>query len=195
MHRCNHYYRTHRSSSSNRQRHSPDAWRSFAQGPAAAKADRVLNAFVSGKATGLREAGSLTAWGESRVFGCKKFNLGGGYRLIFSRRGGTVMAHFVGNHEECHRWLMANRGLDLRPDRRVTPVARECAMGEEDTSQDYQSSPTLPEITLSDRELRLVFGGLCGVVKSVIPEPEDSDCPPGRGALKELPVETLDTQR
>ena len=152
---------------------------------AAAKADRVLEALASGKATGLREAGSLTTWGESRVIGCSKFNLGGGYRLIFSRRGGTVIPHFMGNHEECHRWLMANRGLDLRPDRRVMPVARECALGQEDTSQEYQSSPAFPEINLSDHELRRVFAGLCGVVKSVTHEIGDIDCPPQCAVLEE----------
>lgn len=145
---------------------------------AAVKAERVLEALASGRATGLREAGALTSWGESRVTGCGKFNLGGGYRLIFSRRGGTVVPHFIGNHEECHRWLVTYRGLDLRPDRRMTPVARECALGEEDTSQGQQSSPAFPEIALSDRELRLVFAGLCGVEKSAAPEIGGSDCLP-----------------
>lgn len=111
----------------------------------------------------LREAKALTVWGESRVAGCAKFNLGSGYRLIFSRRGGTIVPHFLGNHEECHRWLMANRGLDLRPDRRVAQVETGGSPEKEDTSQDFEQSPALPEITLSDRELRRVFAGLCGV--------------------------------
>jgi hypothetical protein len=111
----------------------------------------------------LREAGSLTSWGEKRVAGCGKFDLGGGYRLIFSRRGGTVVPHFIGNHEECHRWLMANRGLDLRPDRRAKPMGRGSFVGDEDTEEAYPPSPAIPEISLSDRELRRMFAGLCQV--------------------------------
>ena len=152
---------------------------------AASKADRVLEAFASGKATGLREAGSLTSWGESRVTGCGKFDLGGGYRMIFSRRGGTLMPQFLGNHEECHRWLMANRGLDIRPDRRTTPTVQESIENKEETSQEYQSSSTCQEITLSDRELRRVFAGMCGVVKSTAPEIGDVDCPPRGSEIAE----------
>lgn len=135
---------------------------------AAAKADRVLLAFASGRASALREAGALTAWGERRVVGCGKFNLGGGYRLIYSRRGGTVVPQFVGNHEECHRWLSANRGLDLRPDRgvRSAPTAEGSTGSKEDELQEFQPSSDYPGITLSDRELRKVFAGLCGAASN-----------------------------
>lgn len=129
---------------------------------AVAKADRVLESLASGKATDLREAGSLTTWGENRVGGCGKFNLGGGYRLVFSRRGGTVVPQFIGNHEECHRWLMTNRGLDLRPDRRATPAAVESVQDAEDAPRQEQSPPAFPELNLSDHELRRVFAALCG---------------------------------
>lgn len=137
----------------------------------AAKADRLLEALASGRAAGLREAKSLTSWGESRVTGCAKFDLGSGYRLIFSRRGGTIVPHFLGNHEDCHRWLMANRGLDLRPGRH-TPAARKVSLDKEDTIQAVERSPAIPEITLYDSELRRVFAGICGVANSSPPQAE-----------------------
>ena len=79
---------------------------------AARKAEQILSTLCAGAGLCPWEAGSLTRWGDARVRAGVKFELGGGYRMICRRRGGVLVALFLGNHEECHNWLKAGHGLD-----------------------------------------------------------------------------------
>ena len=132
---------------------------------AAHKADRILSALAAGGAICPREAGSLTRYGDARIPRCVKFELGGGYRLICRRRGGVLVALFLGNHGECHIWLRANPGIaevageiEATPTRAVEP--------EDHEDQPAPESSPSAERAYSDRELRAVFAGLCGVCRS-----------------------------
>ena len=128
---------------------------------AARKADQILSALAAGGGICPWEAGSLTRYGDARIPGCVKYELGGGYRLICRRRSGILIALFLGNHEECHSWLRSGGGLaeaeaeqaEVSPD-----YAGEREVLEEDSP--IEQSPNA-ERKYTDRELRAVFAGLC----------------------------------
>jgi len=129
---------------------------------AARKAEQILSTLSAGAGLCPWEAGSLTRWGDARIPGCVKFELGGGYRMICRRRGGVLVALFLGNHEECHNWLKAGHGLDEAWGEAEIPPATASEPEEHGGVQPAEPSPLLAERTYSDRELRAVFHGLCG---------------------------------
>ena len=129
---------------------------------AARKAEGILGTLAAESGLCPWEAGSLTRSGDARIPGCVKFELGGGYRLICRRRGGTLVALFIGNHEECHSWLRVYRGLDAAMDDFDQKPDVSAIAGREDDKLTFEPSPELPEAILTDRELRAVFRGLCG---------------------------------
>ena len=51
--------------------------------------------------------------GESRIRGCVKYDLGGGYRLVTVQTKNFVALCYVGSHDDVDRWLEANSGLTL----------------------------------------------------------------------------------
>lgn len=129
---------------------------------AARKAERILASLAAGAGLCPWEAGSLTRFGDARVPGCVKYELGGGYRLICRRRGAVLVALFLGNHEECHGWLRVIRGLE---DVTGEPVASSPPAGSLCAPEDERPagpSRSLPARDYTDRELRMVFAGLCG---------------------------------
>ncbi len=129
---------------------------------AAHKAERILSALAAGDELCPWEAGTLTRFGDARIRGCVKFELGGGYRLICHRRGGVLVALFLGNHEECHVWLRANTGIaEVAGEIQAAPTRA----GEPEDYEDRQHAESSPsaERAYTDRELRTVFAGLCGV--------------------------------
>jgi len=129
---------------------------------AARKADQILSALATGGGICPWEAGSLTRYGDARIPGCVKFELGGGYRLICHRRGGILVALFLGNHEECHVWLRANPGIAaVAGEIQAVPTMA----GNSEVPEDKQTPESLPstERAFTDRELRTVFAGLCGI--------------------------------
>lgn len=125
---------------------------------AARKAERILAALAAGEGLCTWEAGALTRFGDARVPGCVKYELGGGYRLICRRAQATLVALYVGNHEECHSWLRVSRGLD-------TARGEACEFVGAETDADAEQAPGCPapveEREYTDRELRAVFAGLC----------------------------------
>ena len=127
---------------------------------AARKAERILAAPAAGERLCPWEAGSLTRWGAARLPGCVKYELCGGYRLICRRRGATLLALFLGNHEECHSWLRVSRGFEDM----VGEVAALPAQNREPEERvDKQPlAPSQPPAAreYSDGELRAVFAEL-----------------------------------
>ncbi len=53
----------------------------------------------------LKKVWKLTGWGEKRIEGCLKYDLGDGYRAICFRRGETLFISYVGDHDECQKYL------------------------------------------------------------------------------------------
>lgn len=52
---------------------------------------------------------NFTRNGEDRIKGCRKVDLGGGYRLGTLKQGKDLYLLFVGTHDECGRWVENNR--------------------------------------------------------------------------------------
>jgi len=128
---------------------------------AASKAERILDALETGAGLCPWEAGSLTRWGDARVPECVKFILSGGYRLICRRRGGTLLALFLGNHEECHNWLRGRPDLEEVPGEIQVPPATSGRPADHVNVLVSEPLSILAEREYTDRELRTVFAGLC----------------------------------
>ena len=81
------------------------------------KADKALK-IASWISTGLEtpDKFKLTNHGEARIRHCVKFDLGDGFRLISQRTNNTLAYLFVGDHEECDKWLNKNHGIEFAID-------------------------------------------------------------------------------
>jgi len=55
----------------------------------------------------------VTSHGETRIRHCIKYDLGDGYRLITIQNDKCVLLCFVGNHDDCDKWLERNKGFTL----------------------------------------------------------------------------------
>ena len=108
---------------------------------------------------------TFTHNGEARIKGCRKYDLGGGYRLVTLKNGGDLFLLFAGNHEECSRWIENNRDqlpLEMINERCQT-IARSACRNREATAaiaptdEDGQSDCITPP---DERDLRAVFSGL-----------------------------------
>ena len=108
----------------------------------------------------------MTPRGEARIQGCGKFNLGGGYRLLYLKKNGHVVFLFVGAHDECDTWIMNNRDIepDLDqaeivkcPDNRGEPDEKEVSAESVVATDDERP---LHEF-IDQQTLREIFSGLC----------------------------------
>jgi len=104
---------------------------------------------------------------DVRIAGIRKFNLGGGYRLVYIKKGGHLVFLYVGTHDDCTCWIGNNRDID--PD-----VDRDCHLVIPKTEAEPDSSHSCPEPeaepdyddllleSIDERTLRRIFSGLCG---------------------------------
>jgi len=110
---------------------------------------------------------TFTRNGEARIKGCRKYNLGAGYRLITLKQESDLYLLFVGTHDECGRWIENNREhLPLKE------IAERCRTLKRSTGKKEApaapSPPPDPEPEtdqippLKDVELRTIFSGLTG---------------------------------
>ena len=53
----------------------------------------------------------VTNWGESRIDNCVKYDLQGRARLVTVQKNNWVVLVYVGDHDDCDKWLDKNRGL------------------------------------------------------------------------------------
>ena len=52
----------------------------------------------------------VTNHGENRIKSCFKYDLGLGYRLITIHKNKTIYVTYIGNHDDCDKWLNKNSG-------------------------------------------------------------------------------------
>jgi len=108
-----------------------------------------------------------TRHGEARIEKCRKFDLVGGYRLVYIREGRQYYFLFAGTHDDCDHWLTHHRDLTLdMPGAPTAAEAKSTAVGTP------AAEPAVPpgdldydDIILKDIDekiLRRVFSGLCG---------------------------------
>ena len=114
-----------------------------------------------------QEMAPHTKYGEARIAGGGKFDLGSGYRLVYLKKGGHLIILYVGTHDDCDCWIRNNRDIDPFADaecRRVTPGADR----ESETpppGADLEAEPDYDDIlmkNIDEKTLRRVFSGLCG---------------------------------
>jgi hypothetical protein len=132
-------------------------------------ADRV-DAIVADLKRGGTPPGDLCTFtrnGEGRIKGCRKFDLGAGYRLVTLKQGNDLYLLYAGTHDECGRWIENNRNhlpLKMIADRsesirwsggKIIPPPAPSSPSETEPEEDWIAP-------LSDHDLRLVFCGLVG---------------------------------
>lgn len=121
------------------------------------------------------DVAAMTKHGELRIKNCVKFDLGSGYRLITLKHAEKVVVLYAGSHDDCDRWLENNRELPLElilnrcevrqvhcvsaktPDASDPLEARADAFG-----SNWEECDNFAEEPIGERELRLLFSGLCG---------------------------------
>lgn len=83
---------------------------------AAKKVDEVLSLIMRTEEKCVREQFRFTRNGEYRIKYCRKYDLGGGYRLVLLHRGCHLVLLYVGSHDDCFRWIERNKGLTYEID-------------------------------------------------------------------------------
>ena len=105
--------------------------------------------------------------GEHRIDGCQKFDLVGGYRLVYVKEGNQYHLLFAGTHDECDRWLnhhkrlkpaeqQANTLCVVRQREEVPPASPQTVAAGDGDYDDI----LLPQI--DEKMLRRIFRGLYG---------------------------------
>ena len=99
--------------------------------------------------------------GEARIDRCRKYYIGHRYRLVCVKEDKQILLLLAGTHDDCDRWLKRNRGASFGIGQMqiAIPSTPESAMS-------FAAVDGVPEVEiheeLSQRELRLIFRGLCG---------------------------------
>jgi hypothetical protein len=143
----------------------------LAGGRSAFAAERAVAIIATlSSAPGLSErVNRLTKFGERRIEGCQKYDLGSGYRLVYVKEAVHYVFLFVGTHDDCDRWLTNNKYLqDLQLDRLEDDawcVSEPTAYDPAAPSPQAESQMDYDDIlmqTIDEQTLRRVFHGLCG---------------------------------
>jgi hypothetical protein len=136
---------------------------------AAERAEAIITTLAS--APGMPEqVHRLTKFGERRIDGCQKYDLGAGHRLVYVKEEDHYVFLFVGTHDDCDRWLTNNKYLhDLQLDRledEAWDVSESTAVRESgapspavDDEMDYDD---ILMQKIDEQTLRRIFHGLCG---------------------------------
>ena len=141
-----------------------------AGGRAALAAERVETIIATlASHAGIRPAqiNKLTRHGEARIDKCKKFDLVGGYRLVYVREENHYFFLFAGTHDDCDRWLNNNKHLKPEVTAEPTPlmasqpedVAPASSQGATESDSDYDD---IVMQQIDEKMLRRIFRGLCG---------------------------------
>lgn len=143
-----------------------------AGGRSAAAAERAEAIMVTlAAAPGMPEqVHRLTKFGERRIDGCQKYDLGAGYRLVYVKEEEHYVFLFVGTHDDCDRWLTNNKYLqDLLLDRLEDDawwVSKPTAVGNSGDSapaaDDEMDYDDILMQKIDEQTLRRIFHGLCG---------------------------------
>ena len=146
-----------------------DLWKRGERGAAAAqKTEELIKALTQNGPPDLKKVWKLTGWGERRIEGCLKYDLGDGFRAVCFRRGETLFISFIGDHDECqkyldhysgrHNWVAKENGTTLPVQATKTPKDEETIRKYAEEEMDYDDLLTLQ---IDDKTLRKIFNGLC----------------------------------
>ncbi len=131
---------------------------------AALRAREIIDALVNG--VRLPYAGRLSRKKDMRMKNMFKFNLGKGYRLVTIKEQDTLYILFVGNHDQCDRWL------DTYSKKKLHKIPMPLNVyGVLNQHKNNCQRPGCPDSTINDadflsgitqKDLRKVFCGLVG---------------------------------
>ncbi|MCF8127431.1 MAG: hypothetical protein K9N10_02865 [Deltaproteobacteria bacterium] len=134
---------------------------------AASRAEEIIERLASGDSQAIEIISRRTKHGELRINGCRKYNLGAGYRLVCVKQDGDLVATYVGSHDDCNRWIENNRGFESeRPSLGDSPLISESR--ESNDSGDSEGEIREPDYDdilmakIDQKILRHVFCGLSG---------------------------------
>jgi hypothetical protein len=135
-------------------------------------AESILNNVISTGSLNPKQIGRMTRYGEARIKNCVKYDLIHGYRLIGIAREREIAFVYVGNHDECDRWLRNNSGIDPVVDKRRNEVLEVRELVPENLSAEEKEDPSTDHYddllrNLSQQELRVIFRGICGGPEAV----------------------------
>ena len=134
---------------------------------AAFRAEEIIARLSAGDFQDMEILNRRTKNGELRVSGCRKYSLGGGYRLICVKRRDHLIATYVGSHDDCDRWLENNRGFELEsllPDAVRNPSKREEAQPPSQRATP-ELKPDYDDILMEQIDEKIIgriFAGICG---------------------------------
>ena len=99
----------------------------------------------------------LTNHGEGRIKKAVKYDLGAGCRLVTMQDTGFVFLCYVGDHEDCEKWLESHRGLNVRAGEDCKPLVTyqsvDIAKPEQRLSRDMGFTPK-PLVELLEERLK-----------------------------------------
>ena len=134
---------------------------------AAERVETIITTLASHEGMRPAQVNKLTRHGEARIDKCKKFDLVGGYRLVYVREEQHYFFLFAGTHDDCDRWLNNHRNLKpailcedilliASQSDDVTPAP---AQGVTENDSDYDA---ILMKQIDEKMLRRIFRGLCG---------------------------------
>ncbi|MDL2268508.1 hypothetical protein LJC71_00995 [Desulfosarcina sp. OttesenSCG-928-A07] len=130
-------------------------------------ADRVeaIAAALETEDTRFDQICAFTRYGEARIKGCRKFDLGAGYRLVTLKKDNDLFLLFAGTHDECTRWIENNRDR-LFPEtlisrsRTIQRNIRKMDMCPKDQAEADHAAEEDGLLQLTETDLRLIFSAL-----------------------------------
>ena len=133
---------------------------------AALRAEDIIEKFASGDYHTVEIVNRRTKHGELRINGCRKYNLGGGYRLVCIKQGGHLVAAYVGSHDDCDRWIENNRGFECElPSHNSLLFTLESPASTHPSNPEVEAhEPDYDDILMEridEKILRRIFTGLC----------------------------------
>jgi len=133
---------------------------------AASRAEEIIEKLAFGDYRAIEVLTRRTKHGELRIDGCRKYNLGGGYRLVCVKQEGQLVATYVGSHDDCNRWIENNRGFEVElPSLSDSLLVSENREPNDQNSENEEYEPDYDDILMAkidQKILRQVFCGLCG---------------------------------
>jgi hypothetical protein len=134
---------------------------------AAKRVEEIISTLATDACLKPEEVNKHTRHGEARIEKCKKFDLVGGYRLVYIKKEQHYFFLFAGTHDDCDHWL--NNHKRLKPS-----INRECTTGIENPTEEGKLLSEQREVEfdldydellmqhIDEKMLRRVFRGLCG---------------------------------
>lgn len=129
------------------------------------KSEEIINRMITKGREHSHKIGKLTKNGELRIKHCIKYDLGNGYRLICIRKGYHLTYLFVGNHDDCSRWIERKKGIKYEIDNNYNNML----LTKENMSMDFESVEEIDPAEayeenimkrVNDKILRTIFCGL-----------------------------------